>query len=102
MHAYHHKIHELFYLLQSKAVSCSAHWFGCLERHKISVFLVLIFITAWSNATQNRSSACWSLCSYDASKSSTKSSAKTKCLTLRSFNQDPQEEGVAAAPHQGP
>jgi len=38
-----------------------------LERQNVSVFVVLNFISAWSHAAENRSSACWRLCWEDAS-----------------------------------
>jgi len=45
------------------------------------VFLVLIFIPAWSHAAENWSSACWTPCWEDAN--STKWSAKRKQLFLQ-------------------
>jgi len=55
-------------------ITCRMHCIGFLERHNTTVFLVLIFIPAWSHTRENRSSAYWRPCSEDAS--STKSSAK--------------------------
>ena len=62
-------------------LTCSEHWLGFLERHNTSVCLVLIFIPAWSDITENRSATCWGPCSEDAR--STKSSAKSKRLILK-------------------
>ena len=60
---------------------CRIHRLGFLERRSTSVFLLLIFIPAWSHAAENRSSACWRPCSEGAS--STKSYAKSKRLILQ-------------------
>ena len=74
---YHPKIFELLHLLQ-----CIAHyWLGVLERHNITVILVLVSIPTWPHAAENRSSACWRLCWEDAS--NTKSLAKSKRLILQ-------------------
>ena len=35
------------------------HCFGCLDRHMVSVFVVLIFIPATEHASENLSRACW-------------------------------------------
>ena len=47
-----------------------------LKTHIASDILVLIFILAWSHATENRSIACWRLCLKDACR--TKSCTKWK------------------------
>ena len=59
----------------------STHWLSFLERHDTSVFSVLIFIPASSQAAANQSGACWRPCSEDAS--STKASAECKRLILQ-------------------
>ena len=61
--------------------TCSVHCLGLLERHNISVYLVLIFIPARLHAAENRPKECWRPCWEDAS--STKSSAKSNRLTLQ-------------------
>jgi len=43
-------------------LTCSIQCLGRLERHNTSIFLVLIFVPAWSHAAENRSNACWRLC----------------------------------------
>ena len=35
------------------------HCFGCLDRHMVSVFVVLIFVPATEHASENLSRACW-------------------------------------------
>jgi len=44
---------------------CRINCLGRLERHNTSIFLVLIFVPAWSCAAENRSNACWRPCWED-------------------------------------
>jgi len=76
---YHPNILEL---LSALSLICYAHMlqFGFLERHNTSIFLVIILFPAWSQATENRSSACWRPCSEGGS--SSKSCAESKWLIL--------------------
>jgi len=46
-------------------LTCRIHCLGRLARHNTSIFLVLIFVPAWSHAAENRSNACWSPCWED-------------------------------------
>ena len=62
---YHHYVLEFLHLLQCIPLTCSIHCLWFVERHNTLVFLVLIFILAWSHAAENWEDA-----------SSTKSSAK--------------------------
>jgi len=56
---YHPKVLERLHLLQ---LTCRKHCLGCLKRHNTSTFSVLIFIPAWSHASEIRSNASWSPC----------------------------------------
>jgi len=48
-------------------LSCSINCLGFVERHNTLVFLVLIFILAWSHTAENWLTACWGPCCENAS-----------------------------------
>ena len=52
------------------------HCFGCLDRHMVSVFVVLIFIPATEHASENLSRACWR--PFWVESSNTRSSANNR------------------------
>ena len=56
--------------------------FGRLDRHMVSVFAALIFISATEHASENLSRACWRL--FWVESSSTRSSANNRRCTVRS------------------
>ena len=58
------------------------HCFGCLDRHMVSVIVVLIFITATEHVSENLSRACWRPFSVESS--STRSSANSRLCTVHS------------------
>ena len=58
------------------------HCFGCLDRHMVSVFVVLIFIPATEHASENLSRACWR--PFWVESSSTRSSANYRRCTVHS------------------
>ena len=58
------------------------HCFGCQNRHKVSVFVVLIFIPAIEHASKNLSRACWR--PFWVGSSSTRSSANNRHCTVQS------------------
>ena len=58
------------------------HCFGCLDRHMVSVFVVLIFIPATEHASENLSRACWR--PFWVESSSTRSSANNRRCTVHS------------------
>ena len=89
---YHPKVLELLHLLQCIAAH-SVHCLEFLERHNISVFLVLTFIPTRSHAADNRSNSCWRPCWEDAS--NTKSSAKSEWLILELTNVTPSRLGLS-------
>jgi len=72
-------------------LTCNTHWFGYLDWHNTSVFLVLISILAWSQASENGWSACWRPWWEDAS--SNKSSTNNKRLICNSQFSDPRRLG---------
>jgi len=60
---------------------CSKHWLDFLEKHNISVFLVLFFISACWHTAKTTPRACWR--HYPEVASSTKSCTKSKLLILQ-------------------
>ena len=58
------------------------HCFGCLDRHMISIFVVLIFIPATEHASENLSRACWR--PFWVESSSTTSSVNNRRCTAQS------------------
>ena len=56
--------------------------FGCLDRHMVSVFVELIFISAIEHASENLSRACWR--PFWVESSSTRSSANNRRCTVHS------------------
>ena len=58
------------------------HCFGCLDRHMVSVFVVLIFILATEHASENLSRACWR--PFWVESSSTRLSANNRRCTVHS------------------
>ena len=58
------------------------HCFGCLDRHMVYVFVVLIFIPATEHASENLSRACWR--PFWVESSSTRSSANNRRCTVHS------------------
>ena len=58
------------------------HCYGCLDRHMVSVFVVLIFIPATEHASENLSRACWR--PFWVESSSTRLSANNRRCTVHS------------------
>ena len=58
------------------------HSFGCLDRHMVYVFVVLIFIPATEHASENLSRACWR--PFWVESSSTRSSVNNTRCTVHS------------------
>ena len=58
------------------------HCFGCLDKHMVSVFVVLIFIPATEHASENLSRACWR--PFWVESSSTRPCANNKRCTAQS------------------
>ena len=58
------------------------HCYGCLDRHMVSVFVKLIFISATEHASENPSRACWR--PFWVESSSTRSSANNRRGTVHS------------------
>ena len=58
------------------------HCFACLDRHMVSIFVVLIFISATEHASGNLSRACWR--PFWAKSSCTRLSANSRRCTLQS------------------
>ena len=68
------------------------HYFGCLDRHMISVFVVLIFNPATEHASKNLSRACWR--PFWVESSSTRSSANNRRCTVRSPIFTPSQDSL--------
>ena len=66
------------------------HCFGCLDRHMVSVFVVLIFIPATEHTSVNLSRACWR--PFWVESSSTRSSANNRRCTMHSPIYTPPQE----------
>ena len=58
------------------------HWFGCLDRHVVSVWVVLIFIPVKHHESENLSRAFWR--SFWVESNSTKPSANNRRYTVQS------------------
>ena len=69
------------------------HCFGCLDRHMVSVFVVLIFIPATEHAFENLSRACWRPF-WVTESSSTRSSANNIGRTVQSPIVTPPQDSL--------
>ena len=58
------------------------HCFGCLDRHKVSVFVELIFVPATEHAFENLLRACWR--TFWVEPSSTRLSGNKRRCTVQS------------------